>query len=151
MKRNHIGNNRRLLFVLSLAAILAAIICLKSNSPKTTTDNTGAGADSTGARAVAVPDTSVTKDVMPAITETPAPAASDSVGRDTRPADEAGAEDGYWNGYYDGVAGREADEHDVTSSFPTQKEREAYATNYTENYSRGYEEGSAGKKAADRQ
>lgn len=143
MPKNYINRKLAFLFIVVIGAILYGIVYLKNNAHVPDED---ADADTTAERDnVAIPDTTIAPDLRPAVTDTVVATQPDSVGRDPRPADEAGAEDGYWNGYYDGVAGREMTEHDVSSSFPTREERDTYAINYTEGYSRGYEEGKRSK------
>lgn len=147
MSKKNRNNYRTAAFAIVMILAVALIVYMKTTTGNSgNTDGTGAP-DSTSLP-MAVPDTTIAPDVMPSVADSVTPAVLDSLSRDPRPADEAGAEDGYWNGYYDGVAGKEAAEPDVTSNFPTRKEREIYAANYTDGYARGYAEGSSGKNAA---
>lgn len=146
MPKRQVNNRLVLLFLLIAAALIGGVVSLKILTGRTDSDGSAASSDSSGGNGpVAVPDTSVAPGTLPAVPDT-VTAPSDSVGRDPRPADEAGAEDGYWNGYYDGVAGKEMTQGDVESKFPTAEQRKVYAENYAEGYERGYEEGSKGGK-----
>ncbi len=140
------SQNRLPAVLIIIAAVLtvAAIIFFKSSTPKPVGSDSG---NSKSSGPVAVPDTSLAKDAaIPTPADTFAAAPTDSIGRDRRPADEAGAEDGYWAGYYDGVDGVERAENDLVSTFPSARERQAYADNYKEGYARGYEEGRASRR-----
>lgn len=143
---NKSGNNRQkaLLFLIFFVATCAAIFYFKTASDNPVSD-VGKGNDAAASGPMAKPDTTVSSDIRQDITDSVSIAAPDTLERDTRPADEAGAEDGYWDGYYDGTAGRPMNEHDTSSNFPTQKERQVYAENYSEGYKRGYAEGNTGK------
>ena len=144
MRHSNPDRLRALLFFLAAVLLFGAIVLLKRG---TGTRLPAAASDTVAPAAVARPDTSVTAEVKDIIAapDTVAAAPADSIGRDRRPADEAGAEDGYWDGYHDGIARREPDDGDVSSRFPTARERAAYAENYTENYHRGYREGRRGE------
>lgn len=150
MSKHNRTNPRAIIFVLVVILAAAFVVFMKTstNNPfdRNSADGSAAAGDSAAAP-MAVPDTTISTDVMPIVSDSVAPAVLDSLSRDPRPADEAGAEDGYWNGYYDGVAGKEAAEPDVTSNFPTRAERDAYAANYTDGYARGYAEGCKGKSS----
>ena len=146
MPKKPVNNRLVLLFVLIAVALIGGVVSLKILTGRTDSEKSSTSSDSAGGSGpVAVPDTSVVPGTLPVVPDTVI-APSDSVGRDPRPADEAGAEDGYWNGYYDGVAGKEMTENDVESKFPTAEQRKTYAENYAEGYARGYAEGSKGGK-----
>ncbi len=141
-------NNRRDAMLLILAAVLitAIAIVLKILSPKASPDAEPGAPMRPTEKPVAIPDTTLSPDVSSDAPDSVVPAIPDSIGIDRRPPDEAGAEDGYWNGLYDGIAGQEQTEHDVTSNFPTEEERRIYADNYRESYIQGYQEGIKQKK-----
>jgi len=139
MPKNAINSKFALLLIIGIALMLIGIVYLKTTAHAPLPNDLP---DTTATAAMAVPDTSLAPDVRPIVTDTVPPARPDTLERDPRPADEAGAEDGYWNGYYDGIAGRELTENDITSGFPTKRERNDYARAYTEGYHRGYAEGS---------
>lgn len=133
-----------LLIVIALALVVV-IIFLKSHAGSTN------GEERTTADTInmAVPDTSLTPDVRVAVApDSTATYQPDTltVEPDTRPADEAGAEDGYWDGYHDGVAGKEQEHYDASSSFSRQQQRDTYAANYDESYHRGFAEGSRARE-----
>jgi len=94
-------------------------------------------------RNMAVPDTVGDASVLPIVTETLPPALPDSVGKDMRPASNAGHEDGYLAGMYDGKQGAHLAGFDDTNTFPTEAEQKAYADAYHEGYEHGYAEGKA--------
>lgn len=143
--KKNINPRLALLLILVAVALVALIIFLKT---RTGAANGQGGQDSTAVN-VAVPDTSLAPDVRevvaPDSTVTCQPDTL-SVEADTRPADEAGAEDGYWDGYHDGVAGTEQSRYDTSSNYNRPAQRDLYATNYEESYSRGYAEGSRAKE-----
>lgn len=143
--KKNINPRLALLLILVAVALVALIIFLKT---RTGAANGQDGQDSTAVN-VAVPDTSLAPDVRevvaPDSTVTSVPDTL-SVEADTRPADEAGAEDGYWDGYHDGVAGTEQARYDTSSNYNRPAQRDLYASNYEESYSRGYAEGSRAKE-----
>lgn len=143
--KKNINPRLALLLILVAVALVALIIFLKT---RTGAANGQDGQDSTAVN-VAVPDTSLAPDVRevvaPDSTVTSVPDTL-SVEADTRPADEAGAEDGYWDGYHDGVAGTEQSRYDTSSNYNRPAQRDLYASNYEESYSRGYAEGSRAKE-----
>lgn len=146
MAKKPVNNRLVLLFLLIAVALIGGVVSLKIMTGRSDSEKQGDSSDAVDSNGrVAVPDTSVAPGTLPVVPDT-VTAPSDSVGRDPRPADEAGAEDGYWNGYYDGVAGKEMTENDVESNFPTPEQRKTYAENYAEGYARGYAEGSKGNK-----
>ncbi len=102
---------------------------------------------------VAIPDTTITPDAMPHVPDTVAAAPPDSMGIDTRPIAEAGLEDGRLAGLEDGRHGTLRANFDSTSTFPTDRQRQAYAAAYAEGYTQGYEEGlrHVGEKHTDEQ
>lgn len=140
----HTSENRRgvALFLLVAALIVAVIIYFKTQTPTAERAAHPSAGPNAKEPAVAVPDTSLSPELGSDTPDSIVPAVPDSIGVDNRPPDEAGAEDGYWNGYHDGVAGVELTEHDVTSNFPTEEERRTYAENYREGYLQGFREGS---------
>jgi len=124
-------------------AMIAIIILSKKAAP-------GPGASMQGVRdslaSVAVPDTTLSPDVLPAEPESVTVALPDTLGRDKRPVAEAGYEDGYLSGMDDGAAETEGATYDETSSFPTRHERAVYAENYRKGYAEGYEDGRHGRQ-----
>ena len=133
MSQNNISKRQVILYVVTAALIIAAIIALKILTGQPGTDDSLPLPDNVPANIVR-PDTTLTE-------------TADLVGRDTRQAAEAGAEDGYWNGYHDGAAGNDdRNEYDETSDFPTEAERARYAENYREGYERGFREGRSGAR-----
>jgi hypothetical protein len=143
MKKEYLNRRPVILLLLLVALMLGAIVYLKNNA-QIPVSGTLPVDDTLGN--MAVPDTTSPADVSPLVGDTVVSAPADTKGRDPRPADEAGEEDGYWTGLYDGTAGRERSEADVESNFPTQRERDSYAASYAEGYRRGYEEGSRHRK-----
>lgn len=145
MPKKNISPRLALLLIFVAVALIALIIFLKTRTGAASGQD---AADSTAVN-IAVPDTSLTPDVRevvaPDSTVTYQPDTL-SVEADTRPADEAGAEDGYWDGYHDGVAGTEQSRYDTSSSYNRQQQRDLYASNYEESYHRGYAEGSRAKE-----
>lgn len=95
---------------------------------------------------MAVPDTTFSADILPAEPETILVAMPDTIGKDKRPADEAGYEDGYLSGMDDGATGNENATYDETNSFPTQRERDIYVENYRKGYADGLEDGKNGRQ-----
>lgn len=93
---------------------------------------------------IAIPDTAAPADILPLQPETVSVALPDTIGKDKRPADEAGYEDGYNGGREDRRNKTPRVSYDESSTFPTPRERQAYA----EAYHRGYEHGLAGKAQA---
>lgn len=146
MSQNNISKRQVILYVVTAALIIAAIIALKILTGQPGTDDSLPLPDNVPANIVR-PDTTLTETPMPEQPDTTATATTDLVGRDTRQAAEAGAEDGYWNGYHDGAAGNDdRNEYDETSDFPTEAERARYAENYREGYERGFREGRSGAR-----
>lgn len=143
MNKNTFENRRGVaLFLLAAALIVAVIIYFKTQAPMAEHATPPNAVPQHEGPTVAVPDTSLSPELGNDAPDSIVPAVPDSIGVDNRPPDEAGAEDGYWNGYHDGVAGVELTEHDVTSNFPTEEERRTYAENYREGYLQGFREGS---------
>ena len=93
---------------------------------------------------IAIPDTAAPADILPLQPETVSVALPDTIGKDKRPAAEAGYEDGYNGGREDRRNKTPRVSYDESSTFPTPRERQAYA----EAYRRGYEHGLAGKAQA---
>ncbi len=140
MAQNNPNRKTTIIIVLFTIALLSVTLYLKIGTD--TSREAENPMDTRATPAIAVPDTTTPPEAKEfSEPETSAPAPADSIERDPRPADEAGAEDGYWNGYYDGTARRKPSPDDVSSTFPTRNEREIYAKNYTEGYRKGYEEG----------
>ena len=137
----HRNTPRIALFVAAFLVIGATIVFLKRGTTQPNSD----AADSTKIDAakgpMAVPDTSISKEILPSLTDTMQRVVPDTLERDTRPAAEAGAEDGYWDGYYDGVAGREKNNMNVDCRYASPDQCDIYAQEYAESYHRGYTEG----------
>ena len=89
---------------------------------------------------IAIPNTTIAPDVLPVVEETIAVSVPDSMGTDRRPPLEAGDEDGYWDGWYDGAETGERLRYDESSRFRTTQDRETYAASYREGYEKGFEE-----------
>ena len=132
MPKNTINKTGALLFLLTITAVVAIIVFLKNGSG----DEMPVSADSlsSDSRAIARPDTTIASEISDIIStpDTIAAAPPDSIGRDKRPAGEAGA-------------AKSPNPDNVSSNFPTIGERAVYAKNYAENYDRGYAEGRHGK------
>ena len=96
---------------------------------------------------VAIPDTSSTLDlfVEEYTEDTLVPA--ENLGTDTRSAMEAGDEDGYWDGWYDGAETGKRSRYDEISNFSSATDRQIYAENYREGYEKGFAESMKSKKS----
>ena len=92
---------------------------------------------------MAVPDTTVAPDILPAAPDTAAPSVLPDtlLGKDRRDPYEAGYEDGYGSGSDDGAARQPRASYDETSSFRSAREKQKYAEGYAEGYAKGYEDG----------
>lgn len=146
MSQNNISKKQVILYAVTATLIIAAIIALKIRTGQSASGDCPSPGKAVPAN-IARPDTTLTETAIPEQPDTTPAAATDLVGRDTRQAAEAGAEDGYWNGYHDGAAGNDdRNEYDETSDFPTAAERTRYAENYREGYERGYREGRSGAR-----
>lgn len=95
---------------------------------------------------IAVPDTTVATDALVLPDESISIAVPDSVGIDTRPAMEAGDEDGYWDGWYDGAETMERQRYDESCNFSSPSDRQVYAQSYREGYEKGFEEAVSRRK-----
>lgn len=140
MKKRDANNNSPALWVLLVGIpIVAAIVYFKLAADEVTVGPVPAGEERLQ---VAVPDTSTTAEIQAedadAYAEPVAP--SDSVGVDTRPPMEAGDEDGYWDGWYDGAETGERLRYDDKSGFASEQDRKTYAENYREGYEKGFSE-----------
>lgn len=150
MSQNNLHKRQVILFAATMAIIITVIISLKILTSQSSAPNIPQRSIPAKDN-IATPDTTTSETTIPDISDTTIQAASELVGRDTRPADEAGAEDGYWNGYHDGATGGTRNEYDDTSDFPTAAERSTYAENYHEGYERGYREGLSGEQPAEKE
>ena len=89
---------------------------------------------------VAVPDTIGDASALPFVPDTIPPALPDSIGKDIRPVENAGEEDGYIAGYDDGILDRRNHRFDDSSTFKSAAERNAYAKGYAKGYNNGFAE-----------
>lgn len=147
MQKTHKNLLTVTLSAVAFLLVVAGVAYLKTESTGLATDALDRGGRR-DAPSIATPDTTLATDALPTANYTTQPLPTDSVGQDTRPADEAGAEDGYWSGYYDGVAGTENAQHDLGSAYADTLQRAQYAENYTEGYARGFREGRHAAEAA---
>lgn len=143
-KKNPDNRLRSLLFLLLGIAVTLAIIFLKKASEKTADDSSDSIRPETSSPSV--PDTTMDTAFLTAPAETISIALPDTIGKDKRPAAEAGFEDGYLSGMDDGAVGEERASYDESNNFPTRTEREAYVKGYREGYAKGFEDGSKGKQ-----
>lgn len=141
MKQNKSERNTSTIIVALLvgALLVSGIIFLKTSTSATSAQSS-AVVDSL--LTIAIPDTAAPADMLVMPPETISVALPDTIGKDKRPAAEAGYEDGYNGGREDRRNKTPQASYDESSTFPTQRERQAYA----EAYRRGYEQGLAGKK-----
>ena len=93
MKRQGINRKSALVFLLLFVATCAVILYFKAASDKAA-QGSAASPSIKNAGPMARPDTTVTSDVRSDIADTAHIAAPDTLERDPRPGDEAGAEDG---------------------------------------------------------
>lgn len=100
-----------------------------------------AAADS--ASNVAVPNVNLDSTVMPLTPDTIPPAPADSIGKDTRPALEAGRQDGFLAGEDDAHNDRPHASYDDTNTFSSAAEQQAYKHGYAEGYAEGLEAGAS--------
>lgn len=150
MKKSDSNNNgRSVLISLFIAVpIVAAIIYFKLNADDGVDESIPVTEEKVIQKKVAVPDTTTAVEYTSIVEDTMVyVAAGDSVGIDTRPAMEAGDEDGYWDGWYDGAEKKNKLRYDESSAFPSKEDKETYARYYREGYEKGYKE--AVSKSAD--
>lgn len=143
-KDNNNGALRHLIWAI-VVGIAMTVVIVFSKSASTGGEKTAPTVRDT-ASAIAVPDITVSPDVLPAEPETILVALPDTIGKDKRPAAEAGYEDGYLSGMDDGATGNERATYDETNSFPTPRERAAYVENYRKGYADGLEDGKNGRQ-----
>lgn len=143
-KQNSNGAARH--FVWAVIVGIAMIVVIIYSKSASTGGEPGAAAVRDSLSTIAVPDTTFSSDVLPAEPETIIVAMPDTIGKDKRPASEAGYEDGYLSGMDDGATGNENATYDETNSFPTRREREAYVENYRKGYADGLEDGKNGRQ-----
>ena len=67
------------------------------------------------------------------------------IGKDPRPAGEAGYEDGYIDGMDDGSEDEYKQSYDESNIYTTATEQKAYITNYSEGYEKGFADARSGK------
>lgn len=140
MKRHHF-----LIFLLVAFLLVAAIVALKTASGGLYSGNPDAS-DSLRQAPIASPDTTLASDVPQVESETFVSPA-DSISVDTRPADDAGYEDGYLQGMDDGALGLEKRAgYDESSAFPSARQRQQYAEAYREGYEKGFADGKNGRQ-----
>lgn len=132
------------LIILACVACVVVIVFLKTASDRRSPLRTADAASDAGqtvpadtAAPVAVPDVRVDTTVLPATPDTVPPAPADSIGKDTRPAREAGRQDGYLAAEDDAQNDRPRASYDDTNTFPTPSEQHAYKRGYAEGYARG--------------
>lgn len=139
--------NKATFFFFLLLAILAVggIIYLKSLSDSSE-DNQALSSEAIGNLPIAVPDTGLLSPDVLETAETLIVAMPDTIGKDKRPAYEAGYEDGYFSGMDDGSQNAERASYDDSNSFPTPAEHTAYTKGYSEGYEKGFQDGRDGKQ-----
>ena len=143
MKKSDSNNNGRNALVALLFAIpiVAVIVYFKLNTDDGVEETLLEPKDNVTVQKVAVPDTSTTVEYTSIVEDTTVYiAANDSVGIDTRPAMEAGDEDGYWDGWYDGAEQKNKQRYDEGCAFASQEDKDTYAKYYREGYEKGYKE-----------
>ena len=143
MRKSDSNNNGRSVLVALFIAVpvVAVIIYFKLNADDGVEDTLFESDKNVIEQKVAVPDTSTTVEYTSIVEDTTVyVAASDSVGVDTRPAMEAGDEDGYWDGWYDGAEKKEKQRYDESSAFASKEDKATYAKYYREGYEKGYKE-----------
>ena len=98
------------------------------------------------AQNVAVPDTTVAPEILPAVTDTPRVKVKPvEITIDPRPAETAGHDDGYLAGLDDGAADTPHAAYNDDNNFPTRVEQRAYKKGYAEGYAAGFNDGKEGK------
>lgn len=139
----------RSLFIITVIAASAAIIFyLKSATSGPLTPQ----ANDLNSQLVAHPDTSVADDSSVNAT-TPAKTAAADTGADVTPTDsidtrspyDAGYEDGYNTGYFDGTRGEERLTYDESSTYAAVADQQTYRTAYQQGYKVGFSAGLNGK------
>lgn len=143
MRKSDSNNNGSNVLIALLIAvpIVAVIIYFKLNADDGVEEDALKTENTQSAIKVAVPDTTTTVEYSTVVEDTTVyVATSDSVGVDTRPAMEAGDEDGYWDGWYDGADLKEKQRYDESSAYASAEDRETYAQYYREGYEKGYKE-----------
>lgn len=135
------------LFALICLMIVGGIIFMKSSSSEQRALNMS-GKSSDPHSQVAVPDTTVSPDVMPITPDTVVTyvLADTLLGKDKRDPYEAGYEDGYLNGCDDGATGLERASFDESNNYHSQADREAYVKGYNEGYVKGVDDGRNGNQ-----
>lgn len=145
MNHNHPQNRnnrwRNLSLVLLSLLIVGGIVYMKQTSNAEKTWNSTPIHD-TIYQQVAIPDTTLAPETVPAADTIPPYTLPDTVlGRDPRNPYEAGYEDGYAAGCDDGAVRTPNATYDESSSFRTASERQNYAKGYAEGYDKGYHDG----------
>lgn len=131
---------RILLLIVAVATILGLVAALKKAGTGLSRSEQH---DNQSNLPIAHPDTLGDPTAMPVVADTAASTtlADTLVGKDSRPANEAGFEDGYLDGMDDGALGQERASYDESSAFPTETERQRYKETYAEGYAKGFEDG----------
>ena len=146
MKHKPTENKAAFIFIVLLALLaIGGIIYLKSLSDSTE-DSKAFSAETNGELPIAVPDTGLLVSDVLETTETLIVAMPDTIGKDKRPAYEAGYEDGYFSGMDDGSQNAERASYDDSNSFPSPTEQAAYTKGYSEGYAKGFSDGRDGKQ-----
>lgn len=148
MNHNKISQPRKrwqvTFFALICLLVFGGIIFLK----RTSVEQRGhsSGWNNAPSAQVAVPDTTVSPDVLPVTPDTVAPSVlPDTIlGKDTRDPFEAGYEDGYLSGCDDGAMEQEQASYDDSNTFRSATARQEYVRGYREGYAKGYDDGLAG-------
>ena len=148
MKKSDSNNNagRVLIALLVAVPVIAAIVYFKIEADDGVTEDPIDMFEEIEEYDIAVPDTTITAEITPVEEETIVyVATNDSVGVDTRPAMEAGDEDGYWDGWYDGADKKKKQRYDESCAYSSTTDKDTYAKYYREGYEKGYRE-AAGKQ-----
>ena len=143
MKKSDSNNNGGSVLIALLIAIpvIAVIIYFKLNTDDGVDENLPDAVERVKAQKVAIPDTTTAAEFTSVVEDTTVyVTSSDSVGVDTRPVMDAGDEDGYWDGWYDGAEEKKRQRYDEGSAFASQEDKETYAKYYREGYEKGYNE-----------
>jgi len=152
MTPNNINRPRRslqaLIFLLISILLVIGIIYMKHTSASPIPQGSGDTDLLNLQHPVAVPDTTTAPGILPATADSVAPSVlPDTVlGRDKRPAYEAGYEDGYAAGCDDGAAQAKRDTYDESNSFSSKSDKDSYVRGYREGYEKGYTDGTHGKQ-----
>lgn len=149
-KKNSPSRLEATLIILGCVACIVVIVFLKTASDRRSPMYAKINPEAARARAatdsaanVAVPDVRVDSTVIPITPDTIPPAPADSIGKDTRPALEAGKQDGFLAGEDDARNAHPRATYDDTNTFPSQAEQKAYKKGYAEGYANGLEAGKA--------